>query len=117
MSRNLFEEILHHLHYNDNSLDLNKSDPSHRTLFKVQLLIDPFCNALQSTVLPETFMSVHETMVAFKGRHSAKVYMPKKPTKWGYNMWCRNGLSGYTHQFEVSLGKASSGTPADCNPP
>ena len=27
MPRNGFDEILHHLHYNDNSLDLNKNDP------------------------------------------------------------------------------------------
>ena len=84
MSRNRFEEILCHLHYNDNSLDLNKNDPSHNKLFKIQPLIDHFCEAFQSAALPETFMSVDEMMVAFKGRHSAKVCMPKNPTKWGY---------------------------------
>ena len=62
-------------------------------------------------------MSVDEMMVAFKGRHSAKVYMPQKPSKWGYKMWCRSGISGYTYQFEVLGGKGSSGPPADCNPP
>ena len=56
-------------------------------------------------------------MVTFKVRHSAKVYMPKKPTKVGYKMWYRNGISGYTYQFEVLGGKGSSGPPADCNPP
>ena len=62
-------------------------------------------------------MSVDEMMFAFKGRHSAKVYMPQKPSKWGYKMWCRSGISGYTYQFEVLGGSGSSGPPADCNPP
>ena len=100
MPRNCFEEILRHLHYNDNSLDLNKNNPSHNKLFKIQPLIDHFCKAFQSAVLLETFMSVDEMMVTFKVRHSAKVYMPKKPTKVGYKMWYRNGISGYTYQFE-----------------
>ena len=43
MSRNRFEDILRLLHYNDNSLDLNKNDPSHNKLFKIQPLIDHFC--------------------------------------------------------------------------
>ena len=46
-------------------------------------------------------MTIDELMVAFKGRHSAKVYMPKKPTKWGYKHWCRARISGYIYDFEV----------------
>ena len=45
MPRNRFKEILRHLHYSDNSLDLNKNDPSHNKLFKIQPLIDHFCKA------------------------------------------------------------------------
>ena len=62
-------------------------------------------------------MSVNEVIVAFKGKDSVKVYMFKKPTKWGYKMWCRNGISGYVYQFEVRGGKGSLGPSADCNPP
>ena len=43
MPRSRFEDILRLLHYNDNSLDLNKNDPSHNKLFKIQPLIDHFC--------------------------------------------------------------------------
>ena len=54
--RNRFKEILRHLHYSDNSFDLNKNDPSHNKLFKIQPLIDifarcfsqPFCSKLLS---------------------------------------------------------------------
>ena len=44
-SHNRFEKILRHVHYNDNSLNLNKSDPSHNKLFKIQRLIDDFFKA------------------------------------------------------------------------
>ena len=43
-------------------------------------------------------------MIAFKCRHALKVYMPNKPTKWGYKLWCRAGVSGYVYAFEVSGG-------------
>ena len=81
MTRNRFEDILRYLHYNGNTVDLNHSDPNFNKLFKLQPLIDHFRSKFKYVVEPETFMSIDEVMVAFKGRHSAKVYMPKKPTK------------------------------------
>ena len=45
ISHNRFGKILHNLHYNDNSLDLNKNDPSYNKLFKIQPMIDHFCKA------------------------------------------------------------------------
>ena len=83
MSRNRFHEILRDLHFNDNTLDLKKNDPSHNKLFKIQPLIAHFCKAFQSLVLPETFMSVHEMMMAFKGGIPLKFICPRNLPNWG----------------------------------
>ena len=83
MSRNRFHEILRDLHFNDNTLDLKKNDPSHNKLFKIQPLIAHFCKAFQSLVLPETFMSVYEMMMAFKGGIPLKFICPRNLPNWG----------------------------------
>jgi hypothetical protein len=45
-------------------------------------------------------------MIAFKGRHKAKQYLPSKPIKWGLKVWMRcDSLSGFCHQFEFYQGK------------
>ncbi len=50
-------------------------------------------------------------MIPFKGHHSAKMFMPKKPVKWGYKLWCRAGVSGYVYDFEVVGGNGAKGPP------
>ena len=55
MPRNRFEEILHHLHYNDNSLDLLKNQPSHNKLFKIQPLIDHFLQGVSVSRFARNF--------------------------------------------------------------
>ena len=45
--------------------------------------------------------AVDEMMVAFKGRHKLKVYMPRKPTNWGYKIWSLAGASVYVYNFEI----------------
>ena len=47
-------------------------------------------------------MSVDEQIVPSKGRHSLKVYMKKKPKKWGYKIWVLAGQSGYVYKFYIS---------------
>lgn len=48
------------------------------------------------------FVSIDEQIIPFKGRHSLKVYMMKKPNKWGYKIWVQAGQSGYVHKFQFT---------------
>ena len=48
-------------------------------------------------------------MVKFKGRSSLKQYMPMKPIKRGFKVWCRcDSHNGFTCCFQVYLGKTDS---------
>ena len=38
------------------------------------------------TLAPETFQAIDEMMVPFKGKHGAKMCMPKKLIKYGYKL-------------------------------
>lgn len=59
----------------------------------------------QAAYYPHRELAVDEAMVLFKGRSSIKQYLPLKPIKRGYKVWClcdsRNGLS---YDYEVYLG-------------
>ncbi|CAI6357072.1 unnamed protein product [Macrosiphum euphorbiae] len=59
MPVNRFSWLLSHLHLNDNSAVYN----------------------------PNRIVATYESMIKFKGCHSSKQYMPKKPIKRGYKVW------------------------------
>ena len=112
LTRNRFEEILRVLHFNDNSLQGNPGDPNYNTLFKLQPIIDHLRDRFSTVVTAETMVAVDEMMIAFKGRHRLKCYMPQKPTKWGYKLWSLAGVSGYVYNFEVVGENGTKGPPA-----
>ncbi|XP_022164241.1 piggyBac transposable element-derived protein 2-like [Myzus persicae] len=45
-------------------------------------------------------------MIKFKGLHSSKQYMPKKPIKRGYKVWTLADKYGYLWNFDVYTGKS-----------
>jgi hypothetical protein len=46
-------------------------------------------------------------MVGFKGRSELKQYIPQKPTKWGFKVWCLASRN-YLLNFEIFEGKSAS---------
>ena len=53
------------------------------------------------------YQSIDEIMVAFKGRSILKMYLPKKPKKWGFKLWGRASPEGFLHDFNVYQGKGT----------
>ena len=104
MLRNRFYLIHRNLHLVDNNLatDEEKSD----RVWKLR----PWINSLRSNfaaVSCDENQSVDEIMVAFKGRSILKMYMPKKPKKWGFKLWGRASPKGFLHDFNVYQGKGT----------
>lgn len=99
LSRNRFTEIKKYIHFNDNSRVItDRNDPQYDRYFKVR----PLLNLLRQACLevpPEEKMSVDEQMIPFKGKHSLRQYLPKKPKKWGFKVISRTGVSGITYDF------------------
>ena len=85
MIRNRFDEILSILHFNDNNLASPSTLPDHNKLHKIQPVIEFFNARFSEVVFPETNEAVDEMMIPFKGKHSVKMYMPKKPVNGGIN--------------------------------
>jgi len=59
---------------------------------------------------PVQHLALDEAMVAYKGRSSIKQYIPSKPHKWGYKIWCLSS-DDYLLHFEIYAGK--EGGPSD----
>ncbi|XP_049785968.1 uncharacterized protein LOC126188409 [Schistocerca cancellata] len=49
-------------------------------------------------------------MIPFKGRSSLKQYMPLKPVKQGYKVWClADSKTGYVIKLDIYTGKSNDG--------
>ena len=100
ISRNRIEELLRILHFNNNTLSNGKCD-------KVQPLMDYFNQRSKLLLNPEEFVTIDEQMVGFKGKTaplSLKQYMPNKPSKHGFELWSKSGVSGYVYHVEIYSG-------------
>jgi hypothetical protein len=53
---------------------------------------------------PGQHLTLDEAMAAFKGRAHIKQYIPSKPHKWGYKIYCLSS-EDYLLRFEVYAGK------------
>ena len=87
--------------------------PEFDKLYKVRPLLETIRKNSQNAYSPNREVSVDEAMVLFKGRCSMKQYMPLKPIKRGYKVWCLcNAKNGYAYNIQVYTG-ASSGSNED----
>ena len=82
-------------------------------LHKIQTIVDHFKNRFKEIATPETLQAIDKMIVPFKGKHEAQMYMPKKPNKWDYKLWCREGISVFECDFEVVGGYGTTDTPAN----
>jgi hypothetical protein len=57
------------------------------SLFRIQGVRDQIISISQAYYIPKKELCVDESMIAFKGRHQYKVYMPCKPVKFGFKAY------------------------------
>ena len=114
MPRDRFLQILRYLHLNDNAKMPPRKHPQYDKLYKVRPLIEIICRNEQSSYYPHQEVAVDEAMVLFKGRSSIKQYMPLKPIKRGYKIWClcdsRNGFAYEFRVYQGATGNTSEGS-------
>jgi hypothetical protein len=109
MSRDCFLQIFYNLHLVDNSLEPKRESKDYSRIYKVKNFTE---------ILPETFQnnynfgqygSIDETMVKFKGRSTLKQYIPAKPIKRGYKLWCLwDSITGYLFNYKIYVGKENT---------
>ncbi|XP_045453460.1 piggyBac transposable element-derived protein 4-like [Melitaea cinxia] len=106
-----FKKILRNLHLNDNAHIPDKTSEDYDKLYKIRPLLDLINQASQKNAKDSSSQSIDESMILFKGRSSMKQYMPLKPIKRGYKVWCRcDSKTGYLYEFYIYTGKSETGT-------
>ena len=99
-----FKALLSCLHLNDNSKAVLRNQPGHDRLHKIRPKINRLRQTWRTVYNPPREQSIDEAMVGFKGRNAMKQYMPMKPTKRGFKVWCRCSPNGITNDCEVYEG-------------
>ena len=88
-------------------------DPNGRPrdkLFLIRPILEIVKAACKENYVPDRDVTVDEAMIAFRGRHGLKQYMPNKPTKYGIKVWQLSvARNGYCSNFSVYLGKPTGG--------
>ncbi|KAJ6649681.1 PiggyBac transposable element-derived protein 4 [Pseudolycoriella hygida] len=106
---NRFKKIVENMHCNDNEKQLPKSHPNHDKLHKIKPIIELLNANSRKVYKPSDVVTVDESMIPFKGRYCLKQYMPNKPVKWGYKVWCLcDSYTGFVVAFFVYTGKEDS---------
>lgn len=107
MSSKRYKKIIENIHLNDNNTAVQKGQPGYDKLHKVRPLIEKLNESFTSAYKHSSFLAVDESMIPFKGRSSIKQYMPLKPIKRGYKVWClADSLTGYIQKFDIYTGKS-----------
>ena len=103
-TRDRFRALLRNLHVVDNE-NANVQD----RLYKVRPLIRHLQASFPACYHPSQELAVDEAMVKCKGRAKGKVYMPKKPVKRGFKIWCCScSCCGYLCTFDVYSGRETN---------
>jgi len=76
----------------------------------VRSLADRLNKSFAEHFSPDESMTLDEAMVAYKGRSPIKQYIPSKPHKWGYKIWCL-ASENYLLHFEVYEGREEHPSP------
>lgn len=97
-----FKKILENFHVlvSDMGKELPRGHPEHDKVGKLRPAISILNQTFQASADNSEHQSIDESMVKFKGRDCKKQYMPKKPIKRGYKIWCRcDAKSGYLYSL------------------
>lgn len=96
--------LLHCLHLKDNSKAVPRNQPGHNGLHEIRTIIKRLRETWRTVIHPPKEQSIDEAIIGFKGRNSMKQYIPMKPSKRGYKVWCRCLPNGFTNDCEVYQG-------------
>jgi hypothetical protein len=108
MSYRRFRVLLSCLHLVDNTTALPRGQAGFDKLHKIRPLINIIQGNMEECYNPHQEVAIDEAMVGFKGRSSIKQYMPMKPTKRGFKIWCLcDSSNGYTYRFMVYTGAST----------
>lgn len=98
--RDRFDQFMANCHWADNN-DVSTRDK----LWKIRPLIDRVQTNFRKFYFPTcTGLNFDEAMIKYFGRHGCKQFIPVKPIRFGFKVWCLNAPNGYLLDFNIYQG-------------
>jgi len=90
----------------DNALEPKRESKKSSKIYKVQSFIEISRRTFQKNYNFGRYGTIDESVIKFKARSSLKQYLPLKPIKRGYKVWCLcDSVTGYLFNYEIYTGK------------
>ncbi|XP_026331127.1 piggyBac transposable element-derived protein 4-like [Hyposmocoma kahamanoa] len=108
MSKSRFEVLLNTIRFDDATTRAARRETDASA--PISELFDSFIKQCQAVYSIGSYACVDEMLLAFRGRCRFKMYMPKKPAKYGLKILCiTDARTGYLLNAYIYLGKDSDG--------
>ena len=107
MNKGRFNDLRKYMSFYDKrkKADYEKVYPPLDPFYKFRFLLDHINEICRKAYIPERELSVDESMISYQGVHRLKVYMPRKPTKWGFKAFVLSeSSSGYVCNMILNEG-------------
>ena len=100
-------DLRKYLHFCDNSKqNTDRNSSEYDKLYKIRLVLDAFNKYVKMYFHLGDSASIDEAMSKFFGRTFLRQYMPNKPVKYGFKLWCMcDPTTGYFYVIDVYTGK------------
>ena len=106
MSHDRFKQKLCYFHCAHSNGYVPRGEEGRDPLYKLREITDILTDRFKLCYKPGRELSIDENMIGTKCRVPFLQYMPKKPTKWGINVWvCADANTAYVQTFCVYTGK------------
>ena len=111
LSRSRFDLITKFLRFDTTSARRNTRESS--KFAPMGCIFEMWEQTLARPFIPFAYVTVDETLVAFRGRCSFRQYMPSKPAKYGLKFWTLcDAATGYCLRMKPYLGKETGNNSA-----
>ena len=101
MTRNEYLTFKSYLHFaNNNNLEVGNK------MAKVAPLYLELNKNVRKFGFFHSRLSIDESIVAYFGKHSAKMFIRMKPVRFGYKIWFLTSSDGYPYAFDIYTGRS-----------
>jgi len=109
ITKTRFEKLTENIHCNDNTKAVPRGEAGYDRLQKLRPVINALNSRLKEVHIPSNVMAVDESMVPLRDRSSMKQYVPMKPVKRGYKVWClAESRTGFVRLFDIYSGRSDT---------
>ena len=107
MGRERFQALKNTIRFDDaDSRAVRRSGETEGSLAPIHEVFSMFMEACNVNYKPGKYLTIDESLVPFRGRCSFKVYMPKKPDKYGIKIWTMaDATNSYLCNAQIYRGK------------